>query len=208
MARKAKDARGRHQAARSRAAADLTREPSQRPRSGHCGQARGQPDRRDSVRAIAPCQILRSVLPEVSSAVACICWHLSVNVPGSLFVCFLDKRDDKGDTWDLQFSRRCLMSHDETFVGGTRHLWGNMPGSGGSPSSRPPWPPRRRQSRPPSGGKSTDKSTWAWKDSLANFLLIGIVAAIVSGLVLAYFQHKSDQKLSSDQQQSNQKPST
>jgi len=45
----------------ARAAADLTREPSRRPSSGSCGQARSQPHPRTSVRAAAPCQIRRSV---------------------------------------------------------------------------------------------------------------------------------------------------
>jgi len=49
----------------SRAAADLTREPSLRPTSGSCGQARSQPDPRISVRAAAPCQIRRSVCAKV-----------------------------------------------------------------------------------------------------------------------------------------------
>ena len=90
-----------------------------------------------------------------------------------------------------------------------------MPGSGSSSQSRPSRPhlgasPRRRwppwrQSRPRSGDKSTDKSTdksaWDWRGSLANFLFTGLIAAIVTGLVLAYFQHQSDQNLSRDQQQ-------
>jgi len=49
----------------SRAAADLTREPSRWPRSGQYGRARSQPDRRDSVRAISPYQIHRSVCRKV-----------------------------------------------------------------------------------------------------------------------------------------------
>ncbi len=46
----------------TRAAADLTGEPSRRPSSGSCGQARSQPDPQTSVRTAAPCQIRRSVL--------------------------------------------------------------------------------------------------------------------------------------------------
>jgi hypothetical protein len=45
----------------TQAAADLTREPSRRPKSGSCGQARSQPDPRASVRAATPCQIRHSV---------------------------------------------------------------------------------------------------------------------------------------------------
>jgi hypothetical protein len=39
----------------------LTREPSRWPRSGSCGQARSQPDRQASLRAITPCQIRHPV---------------------------------------------------------------------------------------------------------------------------------------------------
>ena len=77
-----------------------------------------------------------------------------------------------------------------------------MPDSSEPAQSRPRWPPWRRSRRPRSSGESTD---WNWKGSLADFLLIGIVAAIVSGLVLGHVQHQSDQKLSRDQQQSDQK---
>jgi hypothetical protein len=48
------------------AAADLTREPSRRPSSSLCGQARSQPDPPTSVRATAPCQIRRSVRVELT----------------------------------------------------------------------------------------------------------------------------------------------
>jgi hypothetical protein len=53
----------------TRAAADLTREPSRRPSSGSCGQARSQPDPRASVRAAAPFQIRRSVRAELTAVV-------------------------------------------------------------------------------------------------------------------------------------------
>jgi len=62
---KAKDLPGHNRPESLGAAADLTREPSRWPRSGQCGQTRSQPDRQDSVRAIAPCQIRRSVLSKL-----------------------------------------------------------------------------------------------------------------------------------------------
>src|SRR5258708_4478813 len=78
-----------------------------------------------------------------------------------------------------------------------------MSNPGGSPRPRrqsAPPPPRWLRSRPRSGGKSTDKSTWDWRSSLADFLLTGIIAAVVSGLLIAYFQHQSDQQRSQDEQ--------
>ena len=60
LARQAEDLGAAINRQSSRAAADLTREPSRRPSSGSCGQARSQPDPLASVRAAAPCQIRRS----------------------------------------------------------------------------------------------------------------------------------------------------
>ena len=56
----------------TRAAADLTREPSRRPSSGSCGQARSQPDPQASVWAAAPCQIRRSVRANLNCRHHCI----------------------------------------------------------------------------------------------------------------------------------------